>query len=152
LREQPTSTVVAITGANTLVEGILARLLAEEGYDVRHLEIDPTGPMDEPFEGVDVVLLAPGLKGGPREAFLKAMKGRQETAAIPVLPLSSALRMALLDELAVSTSWRTLFEELIGQIGDALASAATSAGALVAESCSGAEPPAPPVPPADAAL
>jgi hypothetical protein len=140
------TTVVAITGANSLVEGILARLLEEEGYEVRRLEAHPTGLVEGPLEGVDVVLLAPGLKDGVREGFLEAMKSTQETSAIPVLPLSSALKLSLLDELAVSAPWRTLFEELVGQIGDTLTSAAKSAKALVVESGTG-EPPSPPAAP-----
>ena len=119
MREQPTITVT-ILGANTLVESILARLLEEEGYDVRHLEVRPTSPVDELLEGLDVVLLAPGLEDGVREALTEVLRSAPRTASLPVLPLSSALKMALLDELAVSTSWRALFEELVGQIGDAL--------------------------------
>ena len=135
-----TTTTVAILGASSIVESILARLLEQEGYEVRYLEVDPTGFVGGPLEGVDVVLLAPGLQDGVREAFLEAMRSTQETSVVPVLPLSSALKLALLDELAVGASWRTLFEELIGQIGAALASAAESAKALVVEG-SGAQPP-----------
>jgi hypothetical protein len=48
------------------------------------------------------------------------VRSTQESAAIPVLPLSSALKLALLDELSASASWSSLFEELVGQIGAAL--------------------------------
>ncbi len=141
MREQPTTTTtVAIAGANTLVEGILAHLLEEEGYAVRRLEADPTGLIEDLLYGVDVVLLAPGLKDDVRECFLEAMSTTPETAAMPVLPLSSALRLSLLDEMSAGAPWRTFFEELVGQIGDALASAATRARALVVEG-SGAQPP-----------
>jgi hypothetical protein len=134
---QPT-TVVAILGTDTLVEDILARLLREEGYANRLIQAHPTGLVDdEPLEGVDVVLLSPGLKDSVREAFLEAMRNTQETAAIPVLPLSAALRLALLDELSASASWRSLFEELVGQIGAALARTAASARALLVEGCGG---------------
>ncbi len=139
-RSAPTTVVVAILGTDALAEDILARLLEREGYHVRHLEAYPTDPMDERLDGVDVLLLCPGLKDGAREAFLEAMRGTQETAAIPVLPLSSALKLALLDELSAGASWSGLFEELVGQIGAALQRAAASAGALVVEG-SGAEPP-----------
>jgi sugar/nucleoside kinase (ribokinase family) len=135
---QPT-TVVAILGTDTLGEDILARLLQQEGYATRLIEAHPTGLVDdEPLEGVDVVLLSPGLKESVREAFLEAMRRTQETAAIPVLPLSAALRLALLDELSASASWRSLFEELVGQIGAALTRAAASARALLVEG--GGEP------------
>jgi hypothetical protein len=138
-----TKVVVAIFGTGTLSEEILGRLLEREGYHVRHLEAPPTGLIEEPLDGVDVVLVAPGLKDGVREAFLKAMRSTQESAAIPVLPLSSALKPALLDELSAGVSWLSLFEELIGQIRDALARAAEGARALVVECRCLAEPPPP---------
>ena len=141
------STVVAILGTEALTEDILARLLEREGYHVRHLEAYPTDPMDERLDGVDVLLVVPGLKDRAREAFLEAMRSTQESAAIPVLTLPDALKLALLDELSAGASWRSLFEELVGQIGAALQRAAASAGALVVDG-SGAEPP--PVPQADA--
>ena len=133
-------TTVAILGTDALAEDILARLLEREGYHVRHLEAYPTDPMDERLEGVDVLLVVPGLKDRAREAFLEAVRSTQESAAIPVLPLSSALKLALLDELSAGTSWRSLFEELVGQIGAALQRAAASTEVLVVEG-SGAKPP-----------
>jgi ABC-type antimicrobial peptide transport system permease subunit len=137
---QPT-TVVAILGADTLGEDILARLLREEGYATRLIVAPhPTGLVDELLEGVDVVLLSPGLKDSVREAFLEAMRSTPNTAVMPVLTLPAALKLALLDELSASASWRSLFEELVGQIGAALARAATSAGALLVEGCGGGEP------------
>ena len=123
---QPTTTV-ALLGTDALAEDILARLLEHEGYFVRHLEAHPTGHTDALHEGVDVLLLAPVLNTEVREGFLVAMRSTQETAAIPVLPLSSALKGALLDELSASASWRSLFEDLVGQIGAALERATTSA-------------------------
>ena len=127
MRERPTTT--AILGPHTLAEDILARLLEHEGYDVRHLEAHPTGLVEELLEGVDILLLAPGLKDGAREEFLKAVNATPETSAIPVLTFSEALKMALLDELSASAPWRALFEELVGQIGAALRGATASAGA-----------------------
>ena len=138
MREQPTT--IAILGAGALAEDILARLLEREGYSTRVHEAHPIVLTEGSLDGVDVVLFAPGLDSQVREAFLEAMSTTPQTAAIPVLPLSSALRMALLDELAGSAPWRTLFEELVGQIRAALARAASSAGALVVEG-SGAQPP-----------
>ncbi len=138
-----TKEVVAILGSGTLSEEILAGLLEERGYATRHLEAPPTDHIEELLEDVDVVLLAPShIKAEEHhEAFLiKAMRSTQEeSAAIPVLPLSSALKLALLDEMSAGASWRTLFEELTSQIGAALGRAAMSAGALVAECC-GVEP------------
>jgi hypothetical protein len=126
-----TATVVAIYGTATLSEDILGRLLEREGYHVRHLEAPPTGPVEEMLEGVDVVLLSSGLEDGAREGFLKAMSTTQEPSAVSVLPLSSALKLALLDELSAGASWSALFEELTSQIGAALG----RAGAFVVECC-----------------
>ena len=141
-RSSTTTVVVAILGTDALAEDILARLLEREGYHVRHLEAYPTDPMDQRLDGVDLLLLVPGgLKDRAREAFLEAVRSTQETAAIPVLPLSSALKLALLDELSAGSSWRSLFEELVGHIRATLERAATSASALVVEG-PGGEPPA----------
>jgi hypothetical protein len=137
----PSTTEVAILGTGTLSEDILARLLEREGYHVRHLEASPshTSIKEGLLDGVDVILVAPGLKGEVREALLRDTRSTQEkSAAIPVLPLSAALRLALLDELSASASWRSLFEELVGQIGAALARTAASARALLVEG--GGEP------------
>ena len=142
-RSSATTVVVAILGTDALAEDILARLLEREGYHVRHLEAYPTDPMDERLDGVDVLLLVPELKdGAAREAFLEAVRSTQESAAIPVLPLSSALKLALLDELSAGASWRSLFEELVGHIRATLESAATSASALVVDGPGGEPPPA----------
>jgi DNA-binding response OmpR family regulator len=142
-RSSATTAVVAILGTDALVEDILARLLEREGYDVRVLGAYPTGLMDELLHGVDILLLAPGLKDGVREAFLEAMRSTQETAAIPVLPLSSALKGALLDELSASASWRTLLEELVGQIEAALQRAAASTSSALGGEGRGGEASAP---------
>ena len=146
-RSSATTAVVAILGTDALAEDILARLLEREGYATRHLEAHPTGLLSDLLDGVDILLLAPGLSAEAREAFLKAIRSTPKTAAIPVLPLSSVLKMALLDELSAGASWSSLFEELTSQIGAALQRAAASAGAFVAEG-RGAEPP--PVPQPDA--
>jgi hypothetical protein len=61
------------------------------------------------------LLLAPGLRDGEREALLRTKGSSPNTAAIPVLTLSSTLNLALLDELSASAPWRSLFEELVGR-------------------------------------
>jgi hypothetical protein len=127
------TTTVAILGADTLAEDILVRLLQEEGYDARLLDAYPTGGVNELLDGVDLLLLAPGLNPDVRRAFLGAMRSTPETATIPILPLSPTLKQALLDELAASTSWLRLFEELVGQIGVALQGAAAGARTLVVD-------------------
>ena len=86
---------------------------------------------------MNLLLLAPGLNTEAREAFLEAMSTSPKTAAIPVLPLTSALKVALLDELSANVSWRSLFEELLEQIRTSLVRVVAKAKALVVEDCSG---------------
>jgi hypothetical protein len=111
---QPTT--IAILGPDTMVEAILARLLHKEGYATRILEANPTGVADELLDGVDALLLTPGLDAEMSGAFIEAMRSTPKTAAIPVLPVSSALKLEMLDELAASASWRSHFEELVCEI------------------------------------
>ncbi len=115
------TTTVAILGTDTLAEDILAELLRDEGYTIRLLEAHPTHPMDELLGGVDILLLAPGLKDGVREVFLEAMRSTPNAQHIPLFSLSATFKEALLDELAVSSSWRHQLEQLVGQIEAALA-------------------------------
>jgi hypothetical protein len=136
-RPTSTSTTVAILGTDSLAEDILARLLRHEGYNTRIIDAYPTGIVDELLDGVDVLLLAPGLDAGLRRALVEAMKTNPRTAHIHTLSFSEALKQALVDELAVAASWQSLFEELTGEIGSALERAAASARALVVD---GGEP------------
>jgi hypothetical protein len=127
------TTTVAILGTDSLAEGILARLLEREGYATRLLEASyPMRMVDELLEGVDLLLLAPSLKADVRGGFLKAMNSSPKTVAVPVLSFSDTLKLALVDELAVSASWQNLFKELTSHIGAALERAAASTGALLA--------------------
>jgi hypothetical protein len=131
-RAAPT-VVVAILGTDALAEDILARLLEREGYTTRILEASyPMRLVDELLEGVDLLLLTPSLSPDVRGAFLKDMSSSPKTAAVPVLSFSDALKLALVDELAVSASWRDLFEELTSHMGASLERAAASTGALLA--------------------
>jgi hypothetical protein len=133
MRDNQRPTAVAILGSDTLAEGILARLLQKEGYATRILEAHPMGVVDEVLDGVDVLLLAPGLDAGLRRTLVEAMRSNPKTAHIQTLSFSAALKQALLDELSASASWRSLFEELVGQIGAALERAAASTRVLVAD-------------------
>ncbi len=122
---------IAILGTDTLAEGILARLLEREGYNTRILEPYRTSLVDELLDGVDVLLPAPGIEAGLRRTLVEAMRSNPKAVHIHPLSLTAALKQALLDELSASTSWRSLFEELVGQIGAALEGAAASTRALV---------------------
>jgi hypothetical protein len=135
------TTTVAILGTDTLAEGILARLLEHEGYTTRLLDACPTGVVDELLEGVDLLLLAPGLDAGLRRSLVEAIRSNPKTAHIRTLSFSAVLKQALLDELSASASWQCLFEELVAQIKAALETAVASTRALVAD---GGEPAAQP--------
>ncbi len=115
------STTVAILGANTLLDRILARLLEDEGYDTKLLNVCPTGHIDELLDGVDVLLLSPYLDADVRGAFLNALKSTPEAARrVPVLSLPFPLKAALLDELSVNVPWQSLFGGLVQEIEAAL--------------------------------
>jgi hypothetical protein len=123
------TTTVAILGADTLAEDILAKLLRDEGYSTRVLEAYPTGLVTELMDGVDVLLLIPDLNPSVRECFLETMRSTPGTAPIPLIPLSPTLKEALLDELAVEVSWRQQLQRLVHGIEVALGRR-TAAGPL----------------------
>ncbi|HZF58592.1 MAG TPA: hypothetical protein VEZ19_08965 [Rubrobacter sp.] len=125
----PTSptTTVAILGADTLAEDILAKLLREAGYSTRLLEAHPAGLVDQWLDGADVLLLTPGLDDDVRRSFLEATRSIPETASVPLILLPAALEEALLDELAVEVSWRQELDRLVREIEVALGRAGGSA-------------------------
>jgi response regulator RpfG family c-di-GMP phosphodiesterase len=128
------TTVVAILGANTVVENALSQLLEGEGYATRVLKPFPMGEAVEkqemPLGGVDLVVLAPSLSTSECEAFLAARRAtshrrrRTATSPIPVIVLCSPMREAqpLLEEeeAARSVSWPTSPERLVSEIEAAL--------------------------------
>jgi hypothetical protein len=85
-------TTIAVLGADTVVGGALCALLGDHGYRINPLDAHPTGVVDELLEGADLLLLAPRLDEGAREAFLGAMgKCDPLRADVPVIALSTAL-------------------------------------------------------------
>ena len=92
MREQhPTPSVVAILGANTVVDKTLAQLLEGKGYSIKLIETSsPTEMAEEQLGGVDVVLLAPSLTTDACDTFLDALRRsasqRRRTAAAMSLP------------------------------------------------------------------
>ena len=92
MREQhPTTTVVAILGANMVVETALAQLLEGKGYSIKLIEVSSPMEMveEQQLGGVDVVLLAPSLTSEACNTFLDALRRssqRRRTAATPSLP------------------------------------------------------------------
>ena len=92
--DQPTT--IAILGADTVVGSALCALLEGSGYRITPLGTHPTGVVDELLEGADLLLLAPRLDEGAREAFLGAMgKSAPQRADMPVIALSTAVEEGL---------------------------------------------------------
>jgi DNA-binding response OmpR family regulator len=115
---------VAILGTNTVVNSALSLLLNGAGYDVRRIERDLPGLANGLLEGVDLLLLAPGLSHGPREGILTTVRDNPTTAHTPVLTLSSALGEALGDESGQEVvAWPSPIEELARRIEAVLAPA-----------------------------
>jgi hypothetical protein len=121
--QQPT-TVVAVLGTNTVVNNALSLLLKSAGYDIRRIERDLPGLANGLLEGVDLLLLAPGISNGPREGILSVVRDNPTTAQMPVLTLSSAIGEALGDEGGqVVVAWPSSIVELVRQIEAVLAPA-----------------------------
>jgi DNA-binding response OmpR family regulator len=121
--QQPT-TVVAVLGTNSVVNSALALLLKSAGYDIRRIERDMPGLANGLLEGVDLLLLAPGLSNGPREGVLSVVRDNPTTAQMPVLTLSSAIGEALGNEGGqVVVAWPIPIEELVRRIETVLAPA-----------------------------
>ena len=119
--QQPTT--IAILGTGTFSEEILARLLKKEGYDARLAQANPNGLMNAWLDGADVLLFTPGQEGDDgltTTSFLGAARSIPDEVAVPLLPLPPTLKLALLDEPAVSVPWREQFEGLVLQIEAAL--------------------------------
>jgi hypothetical protein len=123
MRPHHQPTTIAILGADTLVEDILAWLLQDEGYNTRLLEAYPEGVVDELLDGVDLLLLVTGLSPDVHGTFLDITSSIPRAARMPVLTPSPTLKEALLDELATSVPWRSPFDALVQEIHDALVAA-----------------------------
>jgi hypothetical protein len=133
MRGQEPPTTIAILSANTVVDRALSLLLGGFGYSIRVLKTYPSGVVDELLDGVDALLLAPGLDDGIREAFVGAMgKRHPQKAHMPVIELSPSMKEALPAERVLSVPWPNAIEEVVGQVEAAL-QAAVGTGELVQE-------------------
>jgi len=119
--DQPTTTI-AILGSDTVVGRALCVLLEGDGYQTTLLDSYPTGIVDELLEGAHLLLLAPGVDGGVREAFLSAMgKSTPQKADIPVITLSTATEGRMPEEEGVkSVPWPCETKVLVDHIEAAL--------------------------------
>jgi hypothetical protein len=79
------------------------------------------GPPEDLMEGVDLLLISPGLVHRSSEESLAALKGKRERMGVPVLPLSSVVKEEFLHEEEVRVVlWPIYIEELIREIEGAL--------------------------------
>jgi hypothetical protein len=124
--EQPTTTI-AILGADTVVGSALCALLEDSGYRTTPIGSYPTGVVDELLDGADLLLLAPRLDEGAREAFLGAMgKTVPQRADMPVIALSTAVEEGLPDkEGVIRVPWPCETKALVERIEATLAGEGT---------------------------
>lgn len=102
---------IAILDGNTVVGHGLALLLHSVGYTTRLLKESSAENAGEQLEGVNVLLLTPDLSEKHKEAFKKAMRADSETAHIPVLTLSTALKEVLPDQTGL-VPWPSRLEDV----------------------------------------
>ena len=124
-------TTIAILGADTVVGGALCALLGDHGYRINPLDAHPTGVVDELLEGADLLLLAPRLDKGAREAFLGAIgKSAPQRADVPVIALSTAVEEGLPEKEGVlSVPWPCETRVLVERIEAALLGAPEASAA-----------------------
>jgi hypothetical protein len=122
VEHHPQPTTIAILGADTVVGRALFALLESSGYQTRPLGAYPTGVVDELLEGADLLLLAPRLDQGVREAFLGAMGKRvPQKGRIPVIALHTALEEDLPEkEGVIRVPWPCETKVLVERIEAAL--------------------------------
>ena len=128
---------VALLGGNTVVGHALSLLLKSVGYDTKVLEAPPTGIPRDLLEGVDLLLISPGLTSVRRRESLVVLKGTRERMGVPVLELSSAIKEGLLDDEVGMVPWPINIEGLAREIEGALTNAVEEVqdeiGSLVGE-------------------
>jgi hypothetical protein len=122
VQHHPEPTTIAILGADTVVGRALCALLESSGYQTRSLDAYPTGVVDELLDGADLLLLAPRLDEGVREAFLGAMgKSTPQKARTPVIVLSTTVEEDLPEKEGVqSVPWPCETKILVQRIEAAL--------------------------------
>jgi hypothetical protein len=118
---QEPPTTIAILGADTVVGRALSLLLEGSGYGTTLIDYDPTGVVDELLDGTDLLLLAPRLDEGVRDAFVGAMgKSAPQRASIPVIALTTAVEESPQDEGVQSVPWPCETKVLVEHIEAAL--------------------------------
>jgi CheY-like chemotaxis protein len=118
----PEPTTIAILGADTVVGSALSALLEGSGYRTTPIGSHPTGVVDELLDGADLLLLAPRLDEGAREAVLGAMgKSSPQRAEVPVIALTTTLEEGLPEkEGVIRVPWPCETKVLVERIEAAL--------------------------------
>jgi hypothetical protein len=131
VREHPQPTTIAILGSDTVVGSTLSVLLEGHGYQSTLLDSHPTGVVDELLEDAHLLLLAPRVDEGVREAFLGAMgKSAPQKAEMPVIALSTAVEEELPEkEGVINVPWPCETKVLVQRIEAALLDAPEASAA-----------------------
>jgi hypothetical protein len=131
VEHHPQPPTIAILGADTVVGRALCALLEGSGYRTRPLDAYPTGVVDELLDGAHLLLLAPRLDEGVREAFVGAMgKSTPQKAHMPVIALTTALEENLPEkEGVIRVPWPCETKVLIERIEAALLNAPAASSA-----------------------
>ena len=119
--QQPTTTI-AILGSDTVVGRALRLLLEGSGYRAILLDSYPTGLVDELLDGANLLLLAPRVDEGVREAFVGAMgKSMPQKVSMPVISLSTTVEETLPEkERVIRVPWPCETKILVERIEAAL--------------------------------
>jgi hypothetical protein len=118
----PHPKTIAILGCDTVVGRSLSVLLEGHGYNTVLLDSYPTGVVDELLEGAHLLLIAPRVDQGVRDAFLGAMgKSTPQKADMPVIALHTDLEEDLPQkEGVISVPWPCETKVLVDHIEAAL--------------------------------
>ena len=126
--QQYPNTTIAILDSNKVVSNALSLLLKGVGYDTKLIEGDPAGLADGLLDGVDILLLTPGLSTGVRDALLSVVRDNLKTAQMPVLTLSATAGEALDESGTLLVPWPSPVAVLAQQIEAILAPASNEEG------------------------
>lgn len=119
--DDTTEKVVGILGDDPLTSRVLELLLRGAGYEARVLEEEDV--LEDPsasLAGVDLVLCTPLLGERRRDGLLGTVRGTPETAAVPVLRLSTELNAQPDEPTDAVLPWPWSTEALVRAIERAL--------------------------------
>jgi hypothetical protein len=119
--DDTTGKVVGILGDDPLTSRVLELLLRGAGYEARVLEEEDV--LEDPsasLAGVDLVLCTPLLGERRRDGLLGTVRGTPETAAVPVLRLSTELNVQPDEPTDAVLPWPWSTEALVRAIERAL--------------------------------